>query len=143
MNRLHVRLGLPLTLAALALTGCAGTSASSSTTPSSAAPSAAGSAAASAAASAAPAAAEQTIHITYANGKVAGVPSRVKVKLNSTVALVVTSDTADEVHFHGYDLHADVTKGGTVTITFEAKIPGVFEVELENLKHRLVLLQVQ
>jgi hypothetical protein len=67
----------------------------------------------------------------------------VKVKLNSTVALVVTSDTADEVHFHGYDKHADVTKGGTVTIVFIATLPGRFIAELEKLGRRLVTVQVQ
>jgi hypothetical protein len=71
------------------------------------------------------------------------VGTRVKVKQGSTVALVVTSDVADEVHLHGYDKHVDVTKGGTVTLVFKATLSGVYEVELEKLKHRLVLLQVQ
>lgn len=119
---------------ALALASCGGSSSAPST---------------SVAASAAPAnataspAVDRTIRITYAHGKVTGVPGRVDVKLGSTVALVVTSDVADEVHLHGYDRHADVAAGGTVTITFKAGIPGVFEVELEKLGRRLVQLQIQ
>jgi hypothetical protein len=85
----------------------------------------------------------QTIRIRYAAGKVSGTAARVKVKRGSTVALVVTSDVADEIHLHGYDKSVDVTKGGTATLQFRATIPGVFEVELEKLKHRLVQLQVQ
>jgi hypothetical protein len=88
-------------------------------------------------------AAAQTIRIRYAGGKVSGVDAVVKVKRGSTVALVVTSDTADEVHLHGYDKSADVSKGGTATITFTATLAGRWEVELEKLGRRLVVLQVQ
>ena len=86
---------------------------------------------------------DQTIRITYAGGTVSGPGSLVKVKLGSKVALVVTSDVADEVHFHGYDKSADVTKGGTATLVFTADKPGRFEVELEKLGRRLVTLQIQ
>jgi hypothetical protein len=144
----RIALVVPASLAVLALSGCGGSSSGSnglSSVPSvspSAAPSSTTASSTAAPSPTAPAV-DQTIHITYANGKVSGVGTRVKVKSGSTVALVVTSDVADEVHFHGYNKMADVTKGGTVTIVFKATIPGVFEVELEKLKHRLVLLQIQ
>lgn len=86
---------------------------------------------------------DQTIAITYAHGTVSPQPGRVTVKLNSTVALVVTSDVADEVHLHGYDKHAEVSPGRAATMVFQATIPGVFEVELEKLGRRLVQLQIQ
>ena len=38
----------------------------------------------------------------------------VTFKKGGTVDLTVKSDTADEVHFHGYDVHKDVAKGGSV-----------------------------
>ncbi|MDT7549192.1 MAG: hypothetical protein QOE84_1586 [Actinomycetota bacterium] len=143
----RIALVVPASLAVLSLAGCGGSSSGSnglSSVPS-VSPSAPSPTAASPTAAPSPTApaVDQTIHITYANGKVTGVGTRVKVKSGSTVALVVTSDVADEVHFHGYNKMADVTKGGTVTIVFKATIPGVFEVELEKLKHRLVLLQIQ
>jgi hypothetical protein len=117
-----------------AASGCAGTA-----RPSPAAPT--GSSASTTAPQ--PSATAQTIAITYAGGKVTGVPTVVTVKRGSTVALVVTSDVADEVHLHGYDKHADVAKGGTARIVFAATLQGRFEVELEKLGRRLVLLQVQ
>jgi plastocyanin len=126
-----------LPLLALALTACG-----SSSPPSGTASTASAAPTSGATATASPAV-DQTIAITYAGGKVSGVPGRVDVKLGSTVALVVTSDVADEVHFHGYDKHAEVSAGGTATITFTASIPGVFEVELEKLGRRLVQLQIQ
>jgi hypothetical protein len=85
---------------------------------------------------------DQTIRITYAGGTVRGTSSLVKVKLNSRVALIVTSDVADEIHFHGYDKSADVAKGGTATIVFKASLPGRYVVELEKLGRRLVTLQI-
>jgi hypothetical protein len=44
----------------------------------------------------------------------------------------VHSDTADEVHFHGYDVGKDVEVGGTVEFDVPADIEGIFEVELES-----------
>ncbi|MCU1591778.1 MAG: uncharacterized protein JWP11_3034 [Frankiales bacterium] len=140
------RVLLGITLGSVAVAGCAGKSTSASSSPSTSAlatPSSPASTSAEPSASPTAAAVDQTIHITYAGGKVSGAGAVVKVKQNSTVALVVTSDVADEVHLHGYDKMADVTKGGTVTILFKATLPGKWECELEKLKHRLVFLQVQ
>ena len=47
-------------------------------------------------------------------------------------ALVITSDVAEHVHVHGFDLFADVGAGETATLVFEADVPGVFEVEFED-----------
>jgi hypothetical protein len=137
-----------IALSAIALTGCAGTSepaasASPSPSPALSSPSAAAPTSPTTAPSPTAPAADQTIRITYAHGKVSGVSAVVKVKKNSTVALIVTSDTADEIHLHGYDKSVDVAKGGTATLLFKATLEGKWEVELEKLKHRLVFLQVQ
>ena len=87
-------------------------------------------------------AADQTIRITYRGGVVSGAGGRVKVKRGSTVAIVVTSDIADEVHLHGYDRSVAVAKGATATLTFTATIPGGFELELEKTGRRLTQIQV-
>jgi New glue family protein len=67
---------------------------------------------------------------------VGGVPKggivRKSVKQGDRVVLVVTSDVADEVHLHGYDISRNVRAGGTARIRFRAKVPGRFEVELEQ-----------
>jgi hypothetical protein len=66
----------------------------------------------------------------------------VTFKKGGTVDLTVKSDTADEVHFHGYDVHKDVTKGGSVHFRFPASIEGKFVVELENHKQTLANVTV-
>jgi hypothetical protein len=81
--------------------------------------------------------------ITVKNGQPEGGVQDLKVKKNGTVHLTVKSDTADEVHIHGYDLHKDVEKGGTVTFDFPAKIDGGFEIELEAAKQQLANLAVE
>jgi hypothetical protein len=60
-----------------------------------------------------------------------------------TIDLTIKSDTADEVHFHGYDVHKDVPKGGSVNFTFPANIDGEFVVELEDHKETLANVTVE
>ena len=64
----------------------------------------------------------------------------VTFKQGGTVDLTIKSDTADEVHFHGYDVKKDVEAGGSVHFKFPAKIDGKFIVELEN--HKVTLANV-
>lgn len=58
------------------------------------------------------------------------------------VRLVVTADTTDEVHLHGYDLLADVTPDTEAVIEFVADQAGVFEIELESAGRRIAELAV-
>jgi hypothetical protein len=55
----------------------------------------------------------------------------------------VVSDTADEIHVHGYDLMKDVPKGGSVTFSFKGSIDGRFVVELEDHREQIAELDVQ
>lgn len=85
---------------------------------------------------------EGVTEISVSGGEVSG-PDRVEVRLGDRVSLRVTSDVADEIHVHGYDLHEEVPAGGTAEVTFEATIPGVFEIELEDAKLLLTKLEVR
>lgn len=92
---------------------------------------------------AAPAPGATTIDVTVSGGKASTPQQLVDVPVGSPVELVVTSDVADEVHVHGYDETADVAPGSPARLAFTASIPGVFEVELETAKLRLLQLRVQ
>jgi plastocyanin len=128
----------PLALSGLALaaglTACAGTAApdtaagssSAGTAPSSSASTPAG----------------QRIEVQVSGGEVSGDTGRVPVAAGEHVTLVLTSDVADEVHVHGYDLEADLSPGQPTEIAFDATIPGVFEVELHEAGTQLLSLQV-
>lgn len=56
-------------------------------------------------------------------------PGRVDIAKGEKVKLVVHSDTADEIHLHGYDIEKPVGPGQDAVIEFVATQTGVFEVE--------------
>jgi hypothetical protein len=63
-------------------------------------------------------------------------------KKGDQVQFKVVSDTADEIHVHGYDLMKDVPKGGSVSFSFKGSIEGRFVVELEDHKQQIAELDV-
>lgn len=67
---------------------------------------------------------------------------KIQVKRGEPVRFTVSSDVADEIHVHGYDLKRDVPAGGSVTFKFPARIDGVFEIELEGRKQQIAELRV-
>ena len=75
---------------------------------------------------------EKTVSIVVENAAPNGGIVRATVDKGDHVVLVVTSDVADEIHLHGYDLSRDVEAGGTARLPFTAAGPGRFEVELEQ-----------
>ena len=86
---------------------------------------------------------ETVVRIRVVNGSPSGGIVRKTVQEGDRVALVVTSDVADEIHLHGYDLSKDVTAGGTARLTFEATVAGRFEVELEERGVQIADLTVE
>ena len=135
---------LPCALVGLVLaagmTGCAGTAApdaggSSSSTAGTSGPASAGGTAADPAG--------QRIEVQVSGGQVSGDTGRVPVTAGEHVTLVITSDAADQVHVHGYDLETELSPGQPAELTFDATIPGVFEVELHEAGTVLLSLQVE
>jgi hypothetical protein len=78
--------------------------------------------------------------VVVKDAKPVGGVKDVTFKEGGTVDLTIKSDTADEVHFHGYDVAKDVKAGGSVHFKFPAKIDGKFIVELED--HGVTLANV-
>ncbi|GAA4043749.1 hypothetical protein [Nonomuraea soli] len=85
-------------------------------------------------------AADASATVTVSGGKVSPPPGWLSVAKGQQVSLTVTSDVADELHVHGYDVTAELPAGQAVTVTFVADLTGVFEVETHGSK--LVLVQV-
>lgn len=82
------------------------------------------------------------INITIDGKQVDPAPSRTKVPVNSKVRLTVSSDVANEIHVHGYDIYKDVAPGKPAVITFKADQKGLFEVETHE-SPVLILGQLQ
>jgi hypothetical protein len=146
LTRSRTRLPLLALTAALTLTGCgedstttAGDSGGQTPSP---APSATVTAAAAPTESPSPAGGP-SFAVAYAAGEISGDTGRLRVPAGSNVLITVTSDTADEIHLHGYDVSVPVAPGAPATVEFTADIPGVFELELEQLGRQLAAIQVQ
>jgi cytoskeletal protein RodZ len=82
----------------------------------------------------------QTVRVV--DGKPQGGIKTLSFKKDDQVRFKVQSDTADEIHVHGYDLKKDVSAGGSVQFAFTGDIEGRFEVELENAGVQIANLEV-
>lgn len=151
---MNTRAALVTVLVAVLLTACAAgqeqDDAVSAAPPSapSAAPSTSGSAAApipttpGPAGTPSPTPAVRTLAVAYTGGAVTGTSGREEVPVGAQVVLRISSDVAEEVHVHGYDLEAAIPAGGSVDVPLTASIPGVFEVELHDSGKVLFQLRV-
>ena len=72
--------------------------------------------------------------IVIKGGQPEGGVKDLSYKSGDTVRIEVSSDVADEIHVHGYDISTDVEAGGKAKVEFVADIEGVFEVELESAR---------
>ena len=80
--------------------------------------------------------------VVIRNGEPVGGIEELEYDAGDEIRFEVTSDVADEVHVHGYDLMQDVPAGGTVSFDFPAEIEGIFEVELEGRKEQIAEIRV-
>jgi heme/copper-type cytochrome/quinol oxidase subunit 2 len=83
-----------------------------------------------------------TQQIVISGGKPVGGIKKLDYNKGDQIKFIVTSDVADEIHVHGYDIKKDVAAGGSVRFSFPASIEGVFEAELEGRKEQIAQLKV-
>jgi hypothetical protein len=58
------------------------------------------------------------------------------------VGFKVKSNTATEVHVHGYEIEKEVPAGKTVTISFPAELEGIYDVEVHPAEEQIAELRV-
>jgi hypothetical protein len=83
-----------------------------------------------------------TIELIISHGNLAKGPSVIQVTQGETVSLRVTSDRADEVHLHGYDLYLALNPNDPAVLTFIASRSGRFTYELHGAAVELGALEV-
>lgn len=83
------------------------------------------------------------VRITVRDGTPVGGVRRVTVGKGRRVTLIVTSDVADHVHLHGYNIMRDVAPGMPARISFRATIVGTVEAELEDRRVPLARITTQ
>ena len=83
-----------------------------------------------------------TIELVVRSGRRASGPDVVRLKKGDLVTLTVTSDVADELHLHGYDLHLRLLPDRPATLSFTAARTGRFSAELHNAGAGLTTLEI-
>ena len=80
--------------------------------------------------------------IVVRNGEPVGGIAELEYDAGERVRFRVTSNEADEVHVHGYDIGEEIPAGGAATLSFTADIEGIFEVELHHSEKQIAELRV-
>lgn len=84
----------------------------------------------------------RTFALIVRSGRLASGPSVIQVRQGDRVRLELTTDTSDELHVHGYDLHLKTRPDELVSLDFVAKRTGRFGLELHRAALDLGALEV-
>ncbi len=83
-----------------------------------------------------------SIELVVAKGRLVSGPSVTKVKANDRVRLAITTDAADELHLHGYNLHLPLKPGQRAVLEWLATRTGRFTYELHHADISLGAVEV-
>jgi hypothetical protein len=85
---------------------------------------------------------QHVFEINIRNGKPVSGLALLKAHEGDEIILKIVSDLSDELHLHGYDLHADLVPGETTTLAFTATRTGHFGMEMHRSHTELGALEV-
>lgn len=85
---------------------------------------------------------EEVPTIEVRDGEPVGGIQTLEFDAGDQVRFRVSSDAAEEIHVHGYDIAKDVPAGGTIEFDFPAELEGIYEAELEELGVQIAELRV-
>lgn len=80
--------------------------------------------------------------IEVRDGEPVGGVQTLEFSAGEEVRFRVSSDAAEEIHIHGYDIAKDVPAGGTIEFDFPAELEGIYEAELEELGVQIAELRI-
>jgi Cu-Zn family superoxide dismutase len=80
--------------------------------------------------------------IVIRDGEPVGGVQTLEFSAGEEIRFRVSSDAAEEVHVHGYDIAKEVPAGGTIEFDFSAELEGIYEAELEGLGVQIAELRV-
>jgi hypothetical protein len=82
------------------------------------------------------------VALVVRGGKLVSGPRVIQLKRGDAVVLSVDADRPDELHLHGYNLHADVQPGRPGTLKFVAQRTGRFALELHKAGTEVSVLEI-
>jgi FtsP/CotA-like multicopper oxidase with cupredoxin domain len=80
--------------------------------------------------------------VRVSGGQPVGGVKTIEKRQGQTVRLTVSSDAADEVHVHGFDIEKPVGPGEPARFVFAADIQGRYEVELHGSGTQIAQIDV-
>jgi hypothetical protein len=89
-----------------------------------------------------PAPGKDVFDLVLRDGKLASGESVIQVHQGEQVVLRISSNATDELHLHGYDLHARIIPQETAVLEFSANRTGRFTLELHEAQTELGALEV-
>ena len=87
--------------------------------------------------------AEEVPVIMVEGGAPVGGVAELEYDVGDEVRFAVSSDAADEVHVHGYDIEQEIGPGEPTELAFTADLDGVYEVELHEGAAQIAELTVK
>ena len=84
----------------------------------------------------------EAFELTIKGGRLISGPALMQVHQGEQVTLTIKSDASDELHLHGYDLHARISPGENASLRFTADRTGRFGLELHKAHAELGALEV-
>jgi plastocyanin len=81
--------------------------------------------------------------VTVTGNKVSPPPATVDLAVGEKLTLTVTSDHADQLHIHGFEIEKDLVAGEPLSVTVTGDQPGVYEVETHHPELRLLKIAVK
>ena len=81
--------------------------------------------------------------VTVTGNKVSPAPATVDLGVGEKLTLTVTSDHADQLHIHGFEIEEDLVAGKPLSVTVTGDEPGVYEVETHQPELRLLKIAVK
>jgi hypothetical protein len=85
---------------------------------------------------------QKLFEIDIRDGKIVSGSPSLQVREGDEVTLKIISDRGDELHLHGYDLHAQLVAGEATTLAFTAARTGRFGLEMHHAHTELGTLDV-
>jgi len=80
--------------------------------------------------------------VVVRDGEPVGGVQTLEFDAGDEIRFQVSSDAAEEIHVHGYDVSKEVPAGGTIEFDFPADLEGIYEAELEQLGVQIAELRI-
>ena len=84
----------------------------------------------------------RVFELAVKGGKLAAGPAVIKVTEGDEIVVRITTDKADDLHLHGYDVHVHLKPGAATELRLVANRTGRFEYELHKAHVDLGVLEV-